>query len=181
MADTPIIIPKSVQDGVAATLAAQAGDDKAGMQAATAALPGPMRDVFSPAPDIIVSDTPHQRISVRRFVDRDFVFLSALGHPLNRFSSFADRSYSFEPSGELAWQLCWLLTRPVADIKAAFKTIGAEGIKEAAADEFGELPIFGIGKIMEAIAKQMTIYASAHLEYEPNETGAEGEKSSPKP
>ena len=135
------------------------------------ALPGPMLDIFSPAPDIEVG--PYL---VRRFVDRDFVFLAAMGHPLNRFTALHDGSYTFEPTGELAWQLCWLMTRPIAEVKESFKQ-GVNVVKEQAADEFGGMVIFAIGKLMEAVAKQMNVYASAHLEYEPKPV--EGEQGGP--
>ena len=170
----PLQLSPEIEARIAETQAQQNATDAVSMAAATAALPGPLRDVFAPAPDIKVTDT----ISVRRFVDRDFMFLSALDHPLNRFTAMADGSYTFEPSGPLAWQLCWLLTRPAAATKALIKTGGIEAVKEAAEEQFGELPIFAIGKVMEAIAKQMTIYASAHLQYQPNATG-EGESSPP--
>jgi hypothetical protein len=173
MANEPIALPPEIQAAISKTVEQQAAQDAVGLKAATTALPGPLRDVFAPAPDLKVNE----QFTVRRFVDRDFVFLAALGHPLNRFTAMADGSYKFEPSGELAWQLCWLLTRPVADIKAAFKAGGAENVKELAADVFGELGIHAISKVMETIARQMTIYASAHLEYEPVST--EGENRNP--
>ncbi len=131
----------------------QKAQDEAEQQAA--AIPEESRDVFAPAPDIEAGP-----FKVRRFVDRDFMFLSALGHPLNSFAALAEGSYAFEPTGELAWQLCWLLTRPIAEIKEQFMQ-GAASVKEAADNEFGELPIYAIGMVMEAIVKQMTIYASS--------------------
>lgn len=159
MPDAPIVIPAKVEEAIAQTLEQQAAADKVGLDAAGAALPGPLRDVFSPAPDIKVG-----KWNVRRFVDRDFVFLSQIGHPLKRFTAMADGSYDFEPSGELAWHLCYICTHSIADIKALFKSGGPDAVKEAAADMFGEQPLFAIGKVMEAIAKQMTLYASAHQE-----------------
>lgn len=158
---------------IAATVAKQAAEDRIGMQAATAALPGPLADVFSPAPDIKVGP-----FSVRRFVDGDFVALSALGHPLSRFTALADGDYKMEPTGEQCWQLCWLLTRSRADAKEVFRSGGITGAKDQASDIFGDLPVMALGKIMEAIAKQMIIYASAHLAFEANAT--EGEHSAPK-
>ena len=122
--------------------------------------------MFSPSPDIKVG--PY---TVRRFVDRDFLFLSKLGHPLKRFVAMADNSYNFEPSGEQAWQICYILTRPIAETKALFKSGGPEAVKEAAADTFGELPIFAIGMVMAAVCKQMTLYASEPSA--PDATGGE--------
>lgn len=162
--------PDEANRKIAETQLRQKDEDTKGMAAATSALPGPMRDVFALAPDITVG--PYL---VRRFVDRDFIFLTQLGHPVNRFSALADGSYKFEPTGELAWQLCWLMTQKIQDIKEKFKH-GVDAVKEAAADDFGDRPIFAIDMVMRAIAKQMNIYGSAHLEYEPS---VEGEQSPP--
>jgi hypothetical protein len=140
-------------------------------KAALLLTPSPVeaRDLFAPVPDIEVGP-----FKVRRFVDRDFVFLANIGHPLNCFTALAERKYNFVPTGELAWQLCWLLTRPVAEVKAQFKR-GPDAVKEAAADEFGVLPIFAIAKLMAAIARQVAIYTSSvKLNFELKE---EGEKS----
>jgi hypothetical protein len=167
MADAPIIIPPAVQAKIAETQANQAADDQKGSAALTSALPGPLRDIFAPAPDIKAG-----KYNVRRFVDRDFMFLSQLGHPLNRFTAMADGSYNFEPSGPLAWQLCWLLTRPIAAAKDEFKK-GADHVKELAEDEFGDNGVIAIAAFLTTIAKQMEIYAQGHLELK--------EKPSPSP
>lgn len=159
---------------IAETVAQQAIEDEAGLKAASATLPGPLRDVFSPAPDIAAG--PYK---VRRFVDGDFVALAALGHPLNGFKAVADGSYGFEPSGQDCWTLCWLLTRPRKESKALFREKGAAAVKDAAEDEFGEHSILALSKVMEAVAQQMTTYASANLEMQPRKT--EGENGSNPP
>lgn len=173
MSEPKIVIPPHIQAAIAKTIEGQKAEDAIGLAAATTALPGALRDVWTPAPDISVG-----KYSVRRFVDRDFMHLSFFGHPLNRFTALADGSYKFEPSGELAWQLCWLLTRPNADVKSAFK-IGVENAKNLADAEFGEFGIFALAEIMGAIAKQMEIYASAHLDMKPNNPEGKDDASPP--
>ena len=163
-----ITIPPEIQAKVAETQRQQAAEDAIGMNAATTALPGPTRDIYAVVPNITAGP-----FSVRRFVDRDFIFLAMLDHPLNRFTAMADGSYTLEPTGPLAWQLFWLLTRPVSEVKEQFKH-GAESVKEAAADTFGELQLYALADLLTAAAKQMTIYASAHLEYEAKTEGENG-------
>jgi len=164
-------IPPHIIAAMARQDAEQAKEDSAGIQAATATLPGPMLAMFSPSPSISVG--PY---SVRRFVDRDFILLSALDHPLKSVSEI--ESYPFHPTGEHAWQLCWLLTRDVKVAKLAFKN-GVAAVKELASDEFGDYSFHEIAAITKAILEQIRIYGSARLDYKPASTGAEGENSSP--
>lgn len=161
--------PQEAQKKIAATQKQQQADDLIGMKATTATLPGPLRDVFSPSPEIKVG--PY---SVRRFVDGDFVSLAATGHPLNHISAIADGSYKFIPTGKDCWILLWILTRPRKESKELFKTGGREGVEEAASDEFGDLPIGALNELMIAVLKQINLYGETHLEYEPK---AEDEKS----
>ena len=156
----------------ALTQAAQAADDKAGNMALTATLPGPLLDVFSPAPDIKVGP-----FTVRRFVNRDFVMLSQLGHPLKRLSALADGSYNFDPSDEPAWQLCWLLTQPIEYAKDKMKDVAAA--KEDVATIFGEMTVQATTQVIKAIIRQLEVYASARVDFEPNETGGDEGKSPP--
>jgi hypothetical protein len=151
----------------------QKAQDKAEGQAAATPSPGESRDVFVPAPDIEVGP-----FKVRRFVDGDFVALSGIGHPLNHIAAIADGSYKFVPTGKDCWILCWIMTRPRSVSKEKIKTSGIAGIEEEASDEFGDLPIFALNKLMVAILKQINIYIEAHLEYEPNK---KGEQSSSTP
>lgn len=156
-----IKIPADVQARINQTVRQQQQDDKIGLTAATTATPGPLRDVWAAVPGITVGP-----FSVRRFTDRDFIWLAQLGHPLKSFSAVVDKSYDFNPSGEHAHQLCWLLATSKEDVKAAFKQ-GVDVAKEAAASVVGDLDIHGIGALMGAVVKQLTVYSSTHLEYEP--------------
>lgn len=158
---SPIKIPAHIEAQIEETVRQQAAEDNLGMLAAQAATPGITRNVWEPAPDIEVG--PYK---VRRFRDGDFILLAQMKHPLERFSALSDGSYGFEPSGVLAHQLCWLMTRPVAAARDALK-VGVDVAKEMATDEFGDLPLFAIGDLMKAIAKQMEIYAAAHIATKP--------------
>lgn len=170
MNDLPKITP-DLQAKIASTQAEQRKADEIGGQAATEALPGPLRQAFSSVPAIVVGP-----FSVRRFVDGDFITLSEIGHPLSSFERAMNGSYKGEPVGEHAWQICWLMTRPRADVRAAMKN-GAAFAKEEAAKLFGdEFTPIELAEIMQAIIKQMLIYSGAHLQLEQK---TEGENSSP--
>ena len=173
MADAPIIIPESVKAGVAATIAAQAQADKAGLQAANSALPGPLKDVWALQPDI--QEGPYK---IRRFVDGDFIRLAAFGHKLNSFSAVAAWLETPEPSGKDAWLLNWMMTRSTAAVKEAIAA-GPEKVIAAAEAEFSELSGMQLAMIMRAIVSQLAVYLGTRVEYKPAETAANGEAASP--
>lgn len=163
------IIPPEIEAKIAATVEAQKGEDKVGNIAVTAATPGPVRDIWAPVPSVTVGP-----FTVRRFVDRDFILLDALDHPLKSLSALADAAYDFEPSGRLAWVLCWLMTRPVAEARAVFSQGGRAAAEAQAEETFGELDVPQIAALLKGIAKQLGVYASAHLDLKDAEV--EGEK-----
>ena len=165
----PIIAPE-IEAKIAATVEAQKADDGVGNIAVTAAVPGPVRDIWAPKPSIAVGP-----FTVRRFVDRDFIILDALQHPLKSLSALADQTYNFEPSGREAWDICWLMTRPVAEVKEVFRTGGRESAQSMAEETFGDLDVPQIAALLAAVARQLGIYASAHIELKDNEP--EGENS----
>jgi len=172
---SPIKIPADILAKIDQTVRQQAAEDALGAEAARAALPGPTRDIWSPSPDITVGI-----YKVRRFVDRDFMLLDAIGHPLKSFSAMSDGSYDYIPSGPLAHQLCWLMTHPIQECKQAVKG-GVDKFKEDASDQFGELPLQAIAAIMTAIAEQMSLYAAAHINYKAKEGEHGSPPSSPQP
>ncbi len=172
----PLNIPPEIAAKMAQTQQEEARDDKAGMQAATAALPGPLRDVWALAPDI--TEGPYK---IRRFVDGDFVRLAAFGHKLNSFSAVGAWLETPEPSGKDAWLLNWMLTRSTAEVKAFISTGGKVAVEDAAESEFSELSGMQLAMIMRAIVTQLAVYLGTRVEYKPAETAANGEATSPPP
>lgn len=168
-------IPPEVQAKIDATQRAQAAEDAAGRQAAATPLPGPLRDVFALVPDIAVGP-----FKVRPFYDIDFEFLTALNHPLKDMMVEGKISDKFLPTGAMAWQLCWMMTRPVDEADAVFKK-GVLEVNVAARAEFGKLQLPALAKLIEAVIRQMTIYWSPSLEYGAVEQRAEGESVSANP
>lgn len=173
MNELPKITPE-IQKKIDATQAQQRKDDEVGLQAATSALPGPLRAAFSSIPEIKVGP-----FTVRRFVDGDFITLSELGHPLSSFAAAAEATYKFEPTGEQSWQMCWLMTRPRSEVKAKMKH-GIEVAKEDASNVIGdELTPLEIGALLEAVVKQMLVYSGAHLQLEVKAEDENGDSPPP--
>lgn len=166
-------IPQQLKERISATQAQQAADDALGVRAATATLPGPLLDVWAPVPDIEVG--PYK---VRRLVDGDFVRLAALGHKLNSFTAVSEWLTSPEPSGPEAWLLNWMMTRPVAEVKAAM-TEGPAAVRAKAEAAFDDASGIQLALVMKAIVEQLAIYLGTRIEYKPNQV--EGENSSPPP
>jgi hypothetical protein len=140
--------------------------DAAGRMAAADPMPGPLAEAFSPNPDIQVG-----RWTVRRFVDRDFELLKALGHPLHKMMAAEltgkeTDGEGYTPRGPALWQLAWLLTRPVKEAKAKFK-LGPDAVREAAEDEFGDCAWPELSALNEAALRQMSVYWSPVLGYGP--------------
>jgi hypothetical protein len=169
----PLNIPPEIAEKMRGTLATQAADDKAGLQAATSALPGPLKDVWALQPDI--EEGPYK---IRRFVDGDFIRLAAFGHKLNSFSAVGEWLEKPEPSGKDAWLLNWMMTRSTADVKLAIAA-GPEKVIAAAEAEFSELSGMQLAMIMRAIVSQLAVYLGTRVEYKPAETAANGEAASP--
>lgn len=127
-------------------------------EAAATPLPGPTRDAFAIQDSITVG--PYV---VRPFVDRDFEILQRLEHPLHKMMMGADKDYL--PQGLAAWQLAYLMTNPVKEVKKLIREKGITGFNEAAEDAFEELQLAGLTQISEAVLKQMMVYWSPVLEY----------------
>lgn len=197
-------------------IARAAVEEVAGKAAAADPLPGPLAQAFSLTPEIEVG-----RWRVRRFVDRDFEFLKALGHPLfkmtlagmkkaeiataakgralqvcpendPKFQGVWDGLYAellaganlddgsdFDGRGPAAWQLAWVLTRPVKEVKAAFKAKGVAGVAEAADDEFGDCGFQTIQALSNACFEQYHVYRSTMLEYGAAKQDGDGERAAP--
>lgn len=158
---------------IKSTLDQQRTEDALGEKAILTALPGPMGDAFKWVPDITVG--PYQ---VRRMVSRDFERLAAFGHPLNRLDAAQDAD-NFKPDGKDCWLFCWLMTRPVVEVKSKIKEIGVEAIRQIAEDEFGELTVLQLSQILVAIAKNLSLIDQSRVEMVA--ATPEGENSSPPP
>jgi hypothetical protein len=140
-------------------------------------MPGPLKDVFSVQPDIVVG--PYR---VRPFYDGDFENLSALGHPLHKL--MVDGMSGKEPPKEMdpmvrgpaLWEMAWMLTREIEDTDTLLAKDGKAGVAKAAKREFGKLQFGAVMAISKAVAEQMRIYWSSVLGYG---ASAEGENSGP--
>ena len=146
-------------------IANQKLEDLAAVRAAATAKPGPLADIWSLAPNIKVG-----QFSIRPFYDLDFEFFQELDHPFAAFAmGNADAIEGFIPRGPDAWQLIWVMTRPVADVEAVFQSEGAEGVKLAAKREFGVYRLGALAALSEAVMKQLAVYASSVAGYEAND------------
>ena len=140
----------------AKTLADAAERREASARAAATPLPGPLADAFIPHPDIKVGN-----YTVRAFCEADYEYLQSLEHPIvdmliAAFSGKESQSDYFA-SGQKAWELCYLLTRPIDDLDAQFKN-GVQWVKDAAKKEFSKMP-FGAPSIIHAAALKQVMDA----------------------
>jgi len=161
-------------------IANQKLEDLAAVRAAATAKPGPLADIWASTPDIKVGE-----FVVRPFYDLDFEFFQDLDHPFAAFAmGNADAIEGFVPRGPDAWQLIWVMTRPVAEVEALFKTEGREAVKQAAKSEFGVYRLGALAALSEAVMKQLAVYASSVVGYEANDheekkDGAEASEKRP--
>ncbi len=156
-----ITISPELAAKIAATQAQQAEADKIGTLAASAAVPGPMREVWCIVPDI--KEGP---FTIRRFRDGDFIRLAQLGHPLENFTAIAKWLSDPKPSGPEAWLLNWLMTTPIEEVKKEMQA-GVESVRAKAEAVFSELDGYQLAHVMRGIVKQLTIYMGARVDYEP--------------
>jgi hypothetical protein len=158
-----------IESKIAETVARQDMEDKVGMMAATTPLPGPLADAFAPQPDIVIGP-----FKVRPFYDADFEFLSWLEHPLHRFM-LKGEGEDFVPRGPMAWELCWLMTRPIEEVEKIFAAGGRKAVSEAARGVMGRLQIAALTALCDAAIRQMTVYWSPVLKYGAATEKKEGE------
>jgi hypothetical protein len=162
--------------------AAERAEDQKAADALGAPLPGPLKEAFDPAQDI-----PAGRWTVRPFYDRDYHWLALLEHPLERMmrdqvSGKADSGADFFPMGPQMWTLAWVMTRPVAVVKAAMKDRAK--LREMAEDEFGMCQIGELQAIAKAVTQQVTRYWSTAIGYgasAPTQEGSEASDAPPDP
>lgn len=167
----PVISP-AIQAKIGETQRQQQQDDKAGMEAVTASLPGPLKDVWTIEPDIMVG--PYK---VRRFTDGDFIRLAAFDHKLRSLTAIDEWMKEFEPSGKDAWLICWMMTRSTKDVREAIKS-GKEIVLQQAEEIFSELSAAQIASVLRAIVAQLFVFNGVRMEFKPA-TEDKGDESPP--
>lgn len=118
-------------------------------QAAAKSLTERLRKAWVPVPNVGVG--PYM---VRRFVDADFKRLAQLGHPLNSISAIQAWRDNPTITGPDAYNLIWLMTRPVPQVNSVL-TAGPEATKTAAEEEFSELGGLELARLTIAIGSQL--------------------------
>lgn len=155
--------------------------DQEAIHALVEPLPGPTRDIFATVQDIAVG-----KWKVRPFYDLDFVLLEELNHPIAKIMkasmSGEDAKDDYIPSGQSAWQLFWVMTRPPEETEAL---LAAERrlpeLNSLARKEFGKLSFAALVKLYEAVVKQIGICTSGNVAYgAPTEEGEARQATSPK-
>ena len=134
---------------VAAIVERQKEADAIGIMAASDPLPGPAGDAFAIGPNIKVGS-----FEVQPFLDRHFQMLRQLDNSLYRNMSDATSS-DFQPNGPDAWELYWMMTRPVAVTRELLKAGKVQEFKDAAEAEFAELTMSGLMALCQAVRKQI--------------------------
>ena len=118
-AKDPLLDPAldRVADGL---VAVQREQDEAGKRAAAEPLPGPAREAFAACPDVVVG--PYR---VRAARDRDIKVLSQLKNCYYEFVMTGDPA--LVRTGQDAYELCWVMTRPAREVKRLVEERGAAG------------------------------------------------------
>ena len=181
--------PPEVPEAVRKTLERAQLEDEVGKQALAAPLPGPLDKVFAPEQTVKVG-----RWTVQPFYDAHFEFLVALQHPLaDMMQSVFGGGESKEspeldqmPRGPRAWELAWIMTRPIDDVEAVIKKGGMDLVREQAKQEFSRLRLFDLIQLLQVIMAQVGVYWSPTKGYaeKPVATdgnGEEGVAQSPAP
>lgn len=158
-------------------------EDLAGKRALAEPLPGPLKDAFSLAPEIVVG--PY---NIRRFRDGDLKILSALENPFQEWlracmlGDETGKGIKIEPTGQSMWDLAFIFTRPAKEVAEFLSSAALKAeMQQKAESEFGELRIAALSKILAAIIDQASIYASANVEYGPPVKEGEEGASTPNP
>lgn len=150
-------VPESVLAQVRATVATQRQEDDAARATIADPLPGPSELAFTPTPDISVGG-----YTLRPMYDLDIELLAALKNPLATFmlAGFDGKATeaALAPRGPAAWQAVWLLTRPLAVAKQAFKEHGAAWVAEQAETEFGAMQFPALLALGGAALEQASRY-----------------------
>ncbi len=161
-----------VQEGIAQ----QQAEDRAGAEAAAVPFPGPLHDVYAGQQEIPVLGG---RWKVRMFWDADFETLEQLNHPLASFLAAAmvgktQDINGYTGRGVTAWQVNWILTRPVRVVSEFIRQQGPSALTDKAREEFGELQLHELSHFIGPVMEQLTRYWAPAPAPEPV---VEGEKS----
>jgi len=150
--------------------------------ASAEALPGPVRDAFSPCPVIMVGE-----YSVHPCYDGHIEYLSLLEHPLNQMRLEAQMNpesevqNQYQPTGPAAWQLCYLFTHTLDEIDDLVEKGGLDALKRAAKRQFSRLQMGALIKLSEAAIQQYGLYWAPVLSYGPAESGDDDHEPKKKP
>lgn len=187
--DLKTLLSPAVDKEINAKRLEHRAEDAVGLQAAADPTPGPMREVFGTVPDKQVGP-----FTFRRFVDRDFVSLGVLKHPLVQLKlenvarkaageidkRFEEVVTELAPTGPDAWRLYWLLTRPAREAAAKLKE-GLDVIDGEAADQFGELQLPELNELFTVAIQQFNTYWSTAIGHAPASVEGEAAKSDRNP
>jgi len=165
-----------IESDIAKTAARQKLESQAAAIAIATPRPGALADVFKSQPDIEVG-----KYKVRPFYDLDFEFLQELSHPFSTFAVGDTKEIDeFVPRGPKAWQLFWIMTTPVTDVEALFKSGGIKGVQEASRAEFGQYQLGALFSLYKAVVSQLMIYAKSVVGYSAIEPESDDKEASGK-
>lgn len=171
MSQGPVKVTPEVAARLEQSAREQAMEDKAAERAVRDPLPGPLKDVFGGKQDVRVG--PYV---VRPFYDADYVNLARIGHKILKL----DENEGWVPSGEDAWTLCWMMTRPLEESDSLFESGSQEEAKKKARAEFGKLHLRELAAVVAGVVQQMAAYWATRNKYEPDD-GVEAAKASVPP
>ena len=151
---------------------------KATAQANKVPFPGALREAFATPQSIEVGG-----MTVRPFYDGDFDTLQALEHPLHRMALGEEDAWGNDiktTRGQIAWNLCYLMTTPVEEIEKLVETTDdwRKAFQNLAKMKFSKFQYKGLVLLQTAIVQQFTASFSTVIGFEEaDEQG--GQKKSP--
>jgi hypothetical protein len=142
--------------------------EAAGQQAMGEPLPGPVRDAFTPMQSVRCG--PY---TVRFCCDGDIEYLSLLDHPLNemRLRKIANPDPNapveslYEPTGKMAWDLCYLFTHTLDEVDELYENGGIPAFRKASKKEFSRLTYTMLAALSTACIQQYGRYWNPVLSY----------------
>ncbi len=133
--------------------------DQAGRMATSEPLPGASRKAFSVVPDVVVG--PYR---VRQARDYDLKLLRQLENPFYQLAMTGDET-GVTVTGEHAWDFCWIMTRPVREVKAFVEQNGLKELRRAS-EEFGFLATGDLAMIVNAAARQLAASSTTAVDHQ---------------
>jgi hypothetical protein len=136
-------------------------------------LPGPLGDAFDDRGFIVVETRSCGKLEVRPVVAYDFEIMRQHNMAMHQFilelAKLPNLREEIDWTAEERWVLCWMFTRPCAEVRKIYRK-GKEAMQEAAFAEISDkLHPMEVEKIVEAVQLQFGKSIITAVEYGQND------------